>query len=42
MGLRLILFFSSCDGQTGIEEAYWSDHKMLYFFLHNLELQAVL
>ena len=33
-GSTIDLVFSNCDGETGIEEAYWSDHKLL-FFLHD-------
>ena len=30
-GSTIDLVFTNCDGQIGIEEAYWSDYKMLYF-----------
>lgn len=29
--------FTNCDGEIEIEEAYWSDHKLLYFYMINLE-----
>ena len=31
-GSTIDLVFSNCDGEIGTEEAYWSDHKLSYFF----------
>ena len=31
-GSTIDLVFTNCAGEVGTEEAYWSDHKLLYFF----------